>query len=226
MKASAGVIVLWSMFCWWLVCFNRGTEHTLHTHICSIIWGVDVICSDPEINLSLVYLFFSGWQELCRAWRWAEVTSVQGSLGRRLSQRQGCGRNALPVSRTDTHTHSHSHSSVQPSPSACVSFYATLVLYSAGSILYLVCGEYEWIHQLYKPCLHIFTPCYSPRPVFICSVQFPYFFMDIEMGNAEYNIFLYECVRRLFAHKGLHGEATKASSGNLLFTILSLDTFA
>lgn len=56
--------------------------------------------------------------------------------------------------------------------------------------------------------------------------SFPIFLIDIEMGNAEYNIFLYECVRRLFAHKGLHGEATKASSGNLLFTSLSLDTFA
>lgn len=196
-------------------------------HICRVVKGMDVICSDPEIYLLLVYLFFFGWQELCLAWRWAEVTSVQGSLGRRLSQRQGCGRNACQC-RAQTHTHIHIH--IPPySPAhlpVCVSFYATLVVKSAGSILCLVFGEYEWINQWYKPCLHILTPCYSPRPHFyLLNSVFLLFFYN-KMSNVEYNIFLYECVMSLFAHKGLHGEATKASSGYLWFTSPSLYTFA
>lgn len=80
-------------------------HETRTADVCRVLRGDPIRSWDK----SSVYLFFSGWQELCLAWRWAEVTSVQGSPGTRLSQRQGCGRNALPTSHKYLHLHSSIH---------------------------------------------------------------------------------------------------------------------
>lgn len=178
MKASVGVINLQSMLCWWVVCFNHGTEHTLQTYMLYYLGcGCDLLRSWDKSSTSLPVFLWVARALPGLALSWSDVST---GVSREEAESETGLRPQCFASVAHRHTHIRIH--IPPySPAhlpVCVSFYATLVLKSAGSILCLVFGEYEWIHQWYKPCLHIFAPCYSLRPVFL-SAQFSFLFFFI-----------------------------------------------